>query len=86
MTIRNNSGDDAKTRGRMSGFDALPKALRVALANADHNWSGDQLNAHRRKHGAKAWPIARCVAFITANDKSKHDHDAARGLVMGGQR
>ena len=86
MTIRNNPSHGTTTSGRMSEFDKLPKALRVALANADHNYSGEQIHRERRKQGAKALSIARVIELITMNDKRQHDKDAALGIVMGGQR
>lgn len=76
--------------GSMHEFDKLPKALRVALANADHNWNGEQLQAVRRKrshpHHLKVNTIAKAMAFLQASDKAKHDADAAAGMIMPGQR
>ena len=86
MTIRNNPSHGATTSGRMSEFDKLPKALRQALANADHNYSGEQIHRERRKRGAKALSIAKVIELIAANDKRQHDKDAELGLVCGGQR
>jgi hypothetical protein len=74
----------------MFEFDKLPKALRAALAKADHNWNGEQLQAVRRKrsHPAhhKVNTIPKAIEFLQASDKAKHDQDAAAGLIMGGQR
>ena len=68
----------------MFAFDRLPKALRVALANADHNWSGQQLlNARRKKH-PQVKTIAQAIAFIKAADAKMHN--AADCGVMPGQR
>lgn len=76
--------------GSMAAFDKLPKALRVALANADHNWSGEQLNSVRRRrshpHHYRVATIPLAVAFLKSQDVKKHNADAAAGLVMGGQR
>ena len=75
---------------RMSEFDKLPKALREALANADHNWSGEQLNRVRRNrrhpHNHKVRTIPDAVAFIKQQDAAKHRADADAGLIMPGQR
>jgi hypothetical protein len=74
----------------MSEFDKLPKAIRVALATADHNWSGEQLNRVRRNrkhpHNHKVRTIADAVAFIKQQDAAKHRADADAGLIMPGQR
>jgi hypothetical protein len=61
----------------------LPKAVRQALANADHNWSGEQLYKERRakKHQDRIGTIAKAVAFIRGTDVNKHREDAAAGLV-----
>src|SRR5262245_32380841 len=95
------SNKDATTRGyhakhmgkhntmlhkNMDAFDQLPKALREALANSDHNWSASQALSALRKPKAKR--IGRpyenaqtLAAYITTKDKAKHDADAAAGLV-----
>lgn len=88
MTASNTHG--ATQSGCMHAFDKLPKSLRVALANADHNWSGEQLY-HARKNkahpgNAKVRTIALSLAFLKQQDARKHNADAANGLIMGGQR
>lgn len=74
--------------GCMKAFDKLPKALRVCLANADQNWSGEQLYYARKakRHADKIGTIALAIAYIASQDKRKHDADAAAGLILGGQR
>ncbi len=70
----------------MTIFDKLPKNVRQALANADHNWSGEQLyRAYRRKH-PQARTAKACIEFIRFADQIKHIEDAALGLVCPGQR
>ena len=89
MTRKINCGDEqATTSGRMTAFDKLPKGLRIALANSDHNWSGEQLLKARRskRHHDKVGTIAQAAAFIRERDARKHRADAAAGLVCGGQR
>jgi collagenase-like PrtC family protease len=72
------------TDGAMDVFDRLPKALRKVLAEADHNWSGEQLyRARKRKHPA-VHKLADAIAYIHAADKKAHD--AAECGVMPGQR
>jgi hypothetical protein len=56
----------------MEAYDRLPKAIRQALANADHNWSaGDMYTARRRKLKQVA-TIADAVAFISAADAKRN--------------
>ena len=91
MNRSNASNTHGRTlSGSMSEYDKLPKALRVALANADHNWSGEQLQHVRRKRSHpyhyKVATIPLALAFLQSQDKEKHERDAAEGLVMGGQR
>jgi hypothetical protein len=91
MSYRNNNGSNAcGVDGAMSEFDKLPKALRVALANADHNWSGEQLHRVRRKrshpHNYKVRTIPLALAFLKEQDARKHNADADAGLILGGQR
>jgi hypothetical protein len=74
------------TSGSMEAFDRLPKALRSALANADHNWSGEQLlRARRRKHPSVR-TISDTLAFLKAQDKRMHEELAAQGLIPADQR
>lgn len=88
--MRNNASNADITSGCMLQFDKLPKALRQALASADRNWSGEQLNRVRRSkrhaHHYKVATIPLAVAFIASQDKTRHDADAAAGLICGGQR
>lgn len=74
--------------GRMDIFDKLPKALRVALANSDHNWSGEQLYRARRKklYQDKIGTIPQAIAFIREQDIKKHRADAEEGIICGNQR
>jgi Family of unknown function (DUF6525) len=65
MTINygNFSPYDHSQISRMGLFDKLPKCVRQALANADHNWSGAQINrAYKRKlrHAARSICVKRC--------------------------
>lgn len=87
---RNSNTVGPQSPGCMFEFDKLPKALRVALANADHNWNGEQLQAVRRKrshpHHHKVNTIPKALAFLQESDKRKHDQDATEGLIMPGQR
>jgi hypothetical protein len=84
----NCGGDDNVTSGSMRAFDRLPKAIRQALANADHNWSGQQLYKARRakKNQDRIGTVAQTAAFIREVDADKHRKDAAVGLVCPGQR
>lgn len=84
-----NRGYDADNASNMAAYDQLPKAVRRALANSDHNWSARQcLRALRGKgrdaRGAKAKGANTAkglAAFIQQNDASKHARDAAEGIV-----
>lgn len=84
MAISNTHGNGVP--GSMSDFDKLPKALRAALANADHNWSGEQLYRARKRKHPQVRTIPQALAFLKAADVKKHNEDAAAGLIMGGQR
>jgi hypothetical protein len=88
--MRHNTTHGKTQPSSMDEFDKLPKALRAALANADHNWSGEQLQRVRRKrshpHHHKVATIALAIAFIRSQDRDKHASDANAGLIMGGQR
>ena len=90
MTGNSNTADGfgGTTPASMAAFDRLPKALRRALADADHNWSGEQLYKARRakRHQDQIGTITQAVAFIRAQDARKHNADADAGLVCGGQR
>jgi TRAP-type mannitol/chloroaromatic compound transport system substrate-binding protein len=87
-------GPHYRTRklNNMEAFDRLPKAIRQALANSDHNWSGAQmLHTYRAKRpklyaGKVIKGVAAVVDVIAQGDKHKHEADAARGLVCPGQR
>jgi hypothetical protein len=71
----------------MDAFDRLPKAVREALRNADHNWSAAQVyHEHKRRKVPAMRTAASIAAFIREQDAAKHHTDAERGLVMGGQR
>jgi hypothetical protein len=76
---------DDMTRINMEAFDKLPRVLRQALANSDHNWSAAQALAELRKPKAKR--RAQCAsasifaAEITAMDARKHARDAQEGIV-----
>jgi Family of unknown function (DUF6525) len=87
--MSNNCGpSDRLTGGSMKAFDGLPKAIRQALANADHNWSGQQIARVRRakRFQDKVGTVAQTVATIREQDIAKHRKDAEAGLVCGGQR
>lgn len=65
----------------MAAFDKLPRALRQALAESDHNWSAAcLLRARRAKHPA-VHKLADAAAFIKTQDAAKHAADAAAGRV-----
>jgi hypothetical protein len=72
----------------MSEYDKLPRGMRVALMNADHNWSGEQLYRAYRKRNAKVRTTALAVAFIRDADAKKHVEDTADFYcgIMPGQR
>jgi hypothetical protein len=74
----------------MSDYDKLPRAVRAALADADHNWSGTQALREMRKPKAKrraqCMNAAAMVATIREADAKQHRQDAERGIVCGGQR
>lgn len=67
-------GGSAKVSS-MEAFDRLPKAVRQALAESDHNWSAYQayavLRRTKHKRPAQAKDAAALVAFIRAEDSSK---------------
>ena len=88
MAQGNNHTHDKCSPGSMSAFDRLPKALRRALAESDHNWNGEQLYRARKtkRYGDKIGTIKQAIEFIRAQDARKHNQDAAAGLVCGGQR
>lgn len=88
MNRGNNDGTTPVYAGdNMGAFDKLPKAVRVALANADHNWSGAQVLKEMRKRKNKRVPNAAGFAdFIREHDANKHKRDADAGLVCPGQR
>lgn len=72
----------------MHVFDKLPRGMREALANADHNWSGEQLYQHYRKRNPKVRTTALAIGFIRNEDAKKHASDTADFYfgVMPGQR
>lgn len=74
--------------GDMDSYDRLPKAVRQALANSDHNWSGSQVyyERHRRVRKPQMRNAKAIVEFIKLADIKKHNQDAEAGLVCGGQR
>jgi hypothetical protein len=67
----------------MSAFDKLPRALREALANADHNWSAAQLYRERRKPKAKRHAQLATnestLAFLIEQDARKHNAVEGKG-------
>jgi hypothetical protein len=69
----------------MDDYDKLPKVLRQALANSDHNWSGGQCLTELRKPKAKRREqfatAERAAQFIAEADAKKHAVDASRGIV-----
>jgi hypothetical protein len=68
-------------------FDKLPKGMREALANADHNWSGEQLYRHYRKRNPLVRTTALAVAFLAQQDAKRHNADAGEFTgIMPGQR
>jgi hypothetical protein len=84
MNQGNSHGALFQPRGKlrnMEAFDRLPKALREALRNADHNWAGAQCLGLVRKH-----KTAGVIAILKTQDKAKHERDAAQGLICPGQR
>ena len=76
--------------GRMSDFDKLPKVVREALRNSDHNWSGTSCLEVLRKRKVNRPPGANSpkalAEFIRNQDRIVHKRDAKRGIVCGGQR
>jgi hypothetical protein len=85
---RNSNTQGATISGRMSDYDKLPKAARLALQQSDHNWSGEQLyRQYKRKH-AQVRTAALCALFIVASDAKKHREDSAdpANSIMPGQR
>jgi hypothetical protein len=74
----------------MNAFDQLPRAMREALANADHNWSARHCLTELRKPFYRRRSEFRNaqagVEFIKMQDKAKHMHDAANGEILEGQR
>ena len=94
--MRGNCGDDGKVMhgDNMGAFDQLPKALRQALANADHNWSARMVLQLRRRKATNrigGMPVsfettAGAIAALHISDTHKHRKDAAAGIVCGDQR
>jgi hypothetical protein len=88
--MRNHNGGENMpvTSGRMDMdiYDKLPKAVRKALQEADHNWSGEQLYRawKRRQHGLRT--AEDCVRFIRVQDAKVHRRDAEAGIVCPDQR
>ena len=78
------------TASRMADFDKLPRAVRAALREADHNWSGTQILRALRKRKAnrpeKARDAKTLLQTIRDQDRFVHNRDAAAGIVCGGQR
>jgi hypothetical protein len=72
----------------MAVYDKLPKGMRQALQDADHNWSGEQLyRAYKAKH-PKVKTVVLAVAFLKEEDRKKHVRDTAdfNCGIMPGQR
>jgi hypothetical protein len=63
------------SRDAMADYDRLPKALREALANANHNWSASQiyLATKTRAKGRKRYSTAEVLARVVVNDQRKAD-------------
>lgn len=77
------------TSGSMAVFDKLPKAVRAALADADHNWSGEQLyTAWKRRKVPGLRNSADMIRAIRINDAKLHARNTADFYfgVMPGQR
>ncbi len=77
------------TSGCMKTFDKLPKAVREALASADHNWSGEQLyTAWKRRRVPGMRNSADMIRVIRVNDAKLHARNTADEYfgVMPGQR
>jgi hypothetical protein len=72
----------------MATFDKLPKAVRAALAEADHNWSGEQLyTAWKRRKVPGLRNSADMVKVIRENDAKVHVRTATdTSGIMPGQR
>jgi Family of unknown function (DUF6525) len=84
----NNGSHVGVTSGSMEDFDKLPKALRAALRDADHNWSGEQLyHAHKRRH-PKVRTVKLALDYLKQQDARKHASDTSDPSfgVMPGQR
>jgi hypothetical protein len=75
----------ADVYSNMAAFDRLPKAVRQALANSDHNWSARQalveLKRPRKRRKAQCMNATALAEFIRQSDKAKHERDAAAGIV-----
>lgn len=95
--MRNSNTDGTTTLRKadnMGAFDKLPKALRQALANSDHNWSAHMVRECRRKkrvvtHNGYRFSFettADAVQALRYQDEMKHRKDAADGWVCPGQR
>lgn len=77
------------TGGCMATFDKLPKAVRMALAEADHNWSGAQLyTAWKRRKVPGLRNSEDMIRVIRENDAKLHVRNTADEFfgVMPGQR
>lgn len=76
------------TSGSMAVFDKLPKAVRKALAEADHNWSGEQLyTAWKRRKVPGLRNSEDMIRAIRINDAKVHARTATETSgIMPGQR
>ncbi|MCP3400389.1 DUF6525 family protein [Bradyrhizobium sp. CCGB20] len=76
------------TSGCMHTFDKLPKAVRRALAEADHNWSGEQLyTAWKRRKLPGLRNSEDMIRAIRENDAKVHFKTATETSgIMPGQR
>jgi hypothetical protein len=93
MTTNNrgtNRGYDATLAANMAAFDQLPKALRVALAAADFNWSArqclTQLRRTKRNRRPQFANANTAAAFIHEQDIAQHKRDAEAGYICPDQR
>jgi hypothetical protein len=83
----NTSGIANVRPSSMDAFDKLPKAVRLAMHAADHNWSGEQLYRAYRKRNAKARNTAAMLATIRLADAELHIKTATdTSGIMPGQR
>jgi Family of unknown function (DUF6525) len=66
----------APINNTMKAFDALPKIVRKALANADVNWTPQLIHKYwveQREGYRNAWEIVRTIRWMEATMRARYD-------------